>query len=128
MPNIRARQAVSVWWPVVAYMGFIFWLSAQSSLPTPPGILGWDKLEHSLAYMVMGLLLIRTSRGSRMMWVQTMVIGALYGASDEWHQSFVPGRSMSIYDWVADIVGLLTALALYSIYLKIRANGGKQND
>ncbi len=128
MPNIRARQAVSAWWPAVAYMGFIFWLSAQSSLPTPPGLLGWDKLQHSLAYMVMGLLLIRASRGSRMMWVQTLVIGTLYGASDEWHQSFVPGRTMSGHDWLADIIGLLTALAIYYIYARIRTNGGNRND
>jgi VanZ family protein len=36
----------------------------------------------------------------------SVVLGvSLLGAVDEWHQSFIPGRSMSLPDWVADTAG-----------------------
>jgi VanZ family protein len=34
-----------------------------------------------------------------------MVFCSLYGASDEWHQSFVPGRMVEVADWLADSIG-----------------------
>ena len=39
--------------------------------------------------------------------------GAAYGATDEWHQSFVPGRETELGDWVADATGAAVALLLY---------------
>ena len=33
-------------------------------------------------------------------------IGALYGATDEWHQGFVSERSPDLGDWVADVAGV----------------------
>jgi VanZ family protein len=33
-------------------------------------------------------------------------IAVLYGALDEWHQSFVPGRHATAADWGADLVGV----------------------
>ena len=38
---------------------------------------------------------------------------SLYGASDEWHQYFVPGRSCEFGDWIADTAGGALAIALY---------------
>jgi VanZ family protein len=40
-----------------------------------------------------------------------------YAASDEVHQSFVPGREMSLMDWLADAVGILISSYIY--YIKI---------
>lgn len=40
-----------------------------------------------------------------------------YAASDEVHQSFVPGREMSLMDWLADAVGIL--ISSYVYYIKI---------
>jgi len=43
-----------------------------------------------------------------------VVFCMLYGASDEWHQSFVSGRDASLLDWLADSIGaLLLTLTLY---------------
>ncbi|MDR3283841.1 MAG: VanZ family protein [Treponema sp.] len=34
------------------------------------------------------------------------IIGvAVYGALDEFHQSFTPGREVSVFDWMADVAG-----------------------
>lgn len=111
------------------YMAAIFAVSAQSKLPTPPGILGWDKLQHVLAYVVLGLLLYRACvispiAGTRPYW-PAFVLGALYGAFDEYHQGFVPGRDTSALDWLADVVGLTAALILMRMLETRRQNGGK---
>ena len=37
---------------------------------------------------------------------------SLYGVSDEWHQSFVPGRSVDFMDWLADTLGASIALSI----------------
>lgn len=34
---------------------------------------------------------------------------SLYGISDEWHQSFVVGRSSDVLDWLADTSGAVLA-------------------
>jgi VanZ family protein len=48
------------------------------------------------------------------------VIASLYGASDELHQSFIPGRSPEIGDWVADTLGALIAVLLVAWLVKNR--------
>jgi VanZ family protein len=37
------------------------------------------------------------------------MIGTAYGATDEWHQSFVPGRQADAADVLADALGALAA-------------------
>ena len=93
------------WGPAVAWATVLFLLSAT---PDPPGsglfarIPGGDKLVHLGLYAVLGGLLAwgrrRHLRGaSAGPWLHAALIlaGALYGVSDEWHQSFVPGRDAS---------------------------------
>ena len=110
-------------------MAVVFVLSAQSKLPSPPGILGWDKLHHMLAYMVLGLLLFRGAVISPIARISpyrlVLLLGALYGAFDEYHQGFVPGRDMSALDWLADVLGLIAALILMRILEMRRENGGQ---
>ena len=45
-------------------------------------------------------------------------MGALYGGSDEWHQSFVPGRSPTLGDWVADVAGVVLGYGLVLLLTK----------
>ena len=122
-------RGVVAWGLAVVYMAAIFTLSAQSRLPTPPGILGWDKLQHVLAYMVLGLLLFRACVISPIARTSpyrlSLLLGALYGAFDEYHQGFVPGRDMSALDWLADVLGLIAALILMRILEMRRENGGQ---
>jgi VanZ family protein len=49
----------------------------------------------------------------------SLIFTAVYGASDEFHQYFVPGRSCEFYDWVADFAGGLFAVLIIIIYKKI---------
>jgi len=43
----------------------------------------------------------------------SMGFSLAYAASDEMHQSFVPGRDMSIMDWLADAIGILISGYVY---------------
>ena len=66
-----------------------------------------DKLAHLVVYGILGALLARGRRlQGHLPHAVLVLVGALYGASDEWHQSFVPGRQVSALDWVADLCGV----------------------
>jgi VanZ family protein len=126
MPNTPLRhfwREVWFWGPPIAYAAFLFYLSSRP-VPTmlaPPE--GFDKLAHFAAYAVLGALcarallfaLRRSARG--VMKVGAIfggaALGALYGVSDEIHQSFVASRSAEVLDAVADAAGSLAGAALF---------------
>ncbi len=107
------------WGPVFGYAGLIFYLS---SLPNPgediplPDL--GDKSLHVIEYAVLGGLCYRAwrwcapERVARWAFVLAVVTGALYGISDEWHQSFVPLRESSWLDCVADVIGSVVGAGL----------------
>lgn len=78
---------------------------------------------HAAAYALMALLFWRAGRfytadsacfTAAVLALVCICFCALYGASDEWHQSFVAGRDASFFDWLADLFGaLLLTLTLY---------------
>jgi VanZ family protein len=109
-----APSRASLWAPVVLYLAFIFALSSISRPPELP-IVVWDKGLHGLLYLGLGALLVRAlSRGFRSRITLRMVLvatigAALYGISDEFHQSFVPPRQVEALDVVADTIGGATA-------------------
>ena len=98
-----------LWAPVIAYMAMIFGLSSFSTLPSPPeGFSFYD--AHVAAYAGLAVVTTRALAGglrdvSRMAIFGAIVIASLYGASDEYHQLYVPGRSFDQLDLVADVVG-----------------------
>lgn len=105
---------------LAAYCALIFFLSSQSKLPMPMLFSGEDKLIHALAYALMGLLAWMTfSREQRplvIVFLVSVVFCSLYGLSDEWHQSFVPGRDASLGDWLADTTGaVLMATVMFRL-------------
>ena len=76
-----------------------------------------DKLDHLAEFAVLGALLRNAvSLYNPLPGVTpamcVLTLGACYGALDELHQSLVPGRSMQLSDWLADVVGI--ALGSYA--------------
>jgi len=76
------------------------------------------KIAHFTEYAILGFLAARAFRASphpainkRWFWIglALVVVNALL---DEYHQSFVPSRTASIYDSLIDMVGGLTALII----------------
>ena len=87
-----------------AWAGLIFLLSSQpgSAVGLPPP---WDKLAHALAYAVLAALLRRGGLAPG----RAFALAVLYGAGDELHQRFVPGRLADPADLAADAFGALAA-------------------
>ena len=75
-----------------------------------------DKLVHGGLYLILGLSLAWGKRRteSDVSGLLFLLMGMGYGALDEWHQSFVPGRHASVGDWVADSAGVMLGLVLFS--------------
>ena len=76
------------------------------------------KAGHLTEYFIFGWLLFRAIRGDRqgfdIRWaLAAIVIAALYAASDEWHQSFVPLRTPSAWDVLIDTTGATLAQVLF---------------
>ena len=99
-------------------MALIFGLSSIAHTPSIPH--GSDKVLHTLLYAGLGAVFARArARGvdgvTLTVVATTMVFGAVYGVSDEFHQYFNPPRSVEAMDVVADTVGAtLGAAALYA--------------
>jgi VanZ family protein len=94
---------------VAVYAGIIFYLSAQTHpLPQLTAVI-WDKALHATEYAGLALLILRAFRGQGLTWptasALAILVASAYGGTDEWHQSFVPGRGADVLDWVADTIG-----------------------
>ena len=95
----------------------IFMLSSRSKLPLPDSALfpGMDKVLHALAFGCFAFSFsywLGRDRWKSKPAVCVLIVciaAACYGASDEIHQMFVPGRDASVYDWIADCTGALAA-------------------
>lgn len=66
----------------------------------------FDKIVHLCVYALLGALLRRSFASSAPVyfWV-SCILTSLYGITDEFHQSFIPGRNADIWDWLADTIG-----------------------
>lgn len=110
------RRAALLWVPAIGWAAFLFVLSSQPALPSPPGIN--DKMAHALGYGLLGVLcLIGLTEGewTGVTWrrgLLAVMLAVAYGVTDEFHQSFVPGRSPDVADLVADAVGAGLAVGL----------------
>jgi len=128
----RLRGALSLWGPPIIYMGVIFALSSMPKpIPALVRLLPSDKVGHFIEYSLLGLLLGR-ALGTRTVAGQvagTLGLGGLYGLSDEWHQSFVPGRTADVIDWCVDLLGLLLGMLLWTLCIALRklTHQGKDN-
>ena len=73
-----------------------------------------DSVAHFLLYTVLGLTLAwARMRGARYHHGAFVLLGIALGLMDEFHQSFVPGRTPSISDVFADAGGVIIGYALF---------------
>jgi VanZ family protein len=115
------RHAGVIWFLAwLGWMAILFSLSAQERLPSVSTGLAWeDKAQHAVAYGLLALLslgLVRALNVRRgIAHLSALAWAAVYGLSDEWHQSVVPGRDGDLLDWAADVVGAASVLALLAL-------------
>ena len=115
------------WGPAVGFLVAIFCVSGMSHPDFFIGLfLGHQKVGHFVAYGFLCVLLFRALRYSCRPWVFhwapviALVLASFYGATDEFHQLFVPGRSGEVRDWAIDTLGALTAAVVLLVYAEIR--------
>ncbi|MHC4820314.1 MAG: VanZ family protein [Planctomycetota bacterium] len=107
------------WAAAVAYAAGIFVLSSVSLDTDSVDFEGSDKAAHVILYSGLGVFLARALRATRPRWsslavvMAAVVLGVLYGGSDEWHQTFVPHRMAEVGDLVADALGSLIGAFVY---------------
>ena len=110
---------------------FIFWLVvifAESSFPSDAypkiDIISADKLVHMGVFGLLAALSyisfihqVKFPSLLKNALIFALFISAVYGASDEFHQYFVPNRDCEFLDWVADFTGALIMILLIKFYL-----------
>jgi VanZ family protein len=114
--------------PALLAAGAIFYVSSLEKIELPlEAVCFNDLLFHGAAYFFFGLTLIlaaypwNTSLDYPLRVYSILgLIGALYGLSDEIHQSFVPNRTFATSDLLADSSGVLIALLAARLWAKRR--------
>jgi VanZ family protein len=110
------KKFVKWWLPVVVWMSVIFFGSSIGNLPLV-GSKTSDQVVHRIAHLlefaVLGAVVLRAVTRDRLITkreiILTAIITALYGASDEFHQRFTPGRSSEglsvLFDAAGGLIG-----------------------
>jgi VanZ family protein len=126
----RAWSLLFYWLPFILWLAWVFYWSSRPRLPRPNRRVGlpdhtFEFWAHAFSFAVLTVLSWRMVR--YVPWLASSLLGraplltaslftALYGASDEWHQSWVPGRWPSMLDWRADMLGVAIALGLLLLW------------
>jgi VanZ family protein len=111
MPVHSSSDRRKLLWP--ALVAATIFLASSRSTVAAPGIHNFDKIAHFSVYGLLATLLVRLGQRPRAI-ALALLFTSLYGVSDEWHQSYVPGRSSEFADWCADTLGGALAIALYA--------------
>lgn len=125
-PSFNRRSAfsfpgvLSLWLPVLAWCGIIFFLSSIPHLRFVENN-RWDfiirKAGHMGIYGILARLLARALTGStfwpwKKIFLWSLALAFLYACTDEYHQTFVAGRVGAVHDVVIDTFGAWLALGI----------------
>jgi VanZ family protein len=114
------------WLPVVLYAALVFIGSSIPGTAIDPRLSLHDKLIHGTEYAGFAFLLARAF-GVRYWWL-AIVAGALYGVSDEFHQTFTPMRSGNdLGDITADVIGSTIGATAWMLLLRRRRGDGTKS-
>ena len=80
-----------------------------------------------LAVLAHRLMLSYGISGAQFLWPAVLLLTVGYAATDELHQSFVPGRDPSLADIGYDALGALAGLAVAEMAARARRRGRNPN-
>ncbi len=114
------------WLPALLWGGLIFFLSMIPRIG-PSSETAEHKIGHIAVFAILaGTVMWALDRGHALRLSKSLVLATLitaaYGASDEWHQKYVPGRSCEFSDVVLDTVAGAIAVLAYYICESLRAD------
>ena len=118
---LEKRKIWFVYVPLVLYWVILFTATTIPGNQLPDIHLS-DKIEHFSAFFILAILLNLTmiyQRKSFLLFknaaLVTIIICLSYGAIDELHQMFIPGRSADIRDWLADSIGVILGVLVLNL-------------
>jgi len=117
LDTMENKKSILRWLPAITLMAVIFGLSSIPSQEMPNFGL-WDfvvkKGAHMLGYGLLAFAYWYGMRFDKRRWVLALLLALLYALTDEYHQSFVPGRHPSWLDALV-IDGSGAALMLFAV-------------
>lgn len=130
MPETNASQtqtasaSVRRWVWIAYWMGMFALTHMPAPMNTPSVPAGSDKAVHfalfgGLAWLGIRCRLAFDPKPRFAVWIAWAGVYVIYAALDEWLQRFVH-RTPSLYDWLADVAGVVTATLL--LYLRHRGS------
>lgn len=121
--KLYTKRKYYVYYPLVFYWLMLF---IGTTIPgkSLPSFGGSDKIKHLLGYFGLSILLnITFIVQQKYDWLRkysilcTTLCAGFYGIIDELHQSFIPGRSCDIFDWIADVIGALISVIVVKYFV-----------
>lgn len=128
------KLAFTVTWMIIIFIGSSVPGNDVPGLPTP------DYMLHALEYAILGWLIAWCCTDQKMTilnnkkvdtwsWLyKAVLIGSFYGITDEFHQSFIPGRCADPKDWLADTIGCLVGSLLFLAWLSYKKRKYAEKD
>lgn len=119
----RWKKILKLWLPPIFWMAIIFFLSSRPTIKTTE--IYWQdfivkKTAHFIEYAILSFLYIRAFLASEVSrkksFLLAFLISLVYAISDEYHQSFIPGREPRVRDVIIDSMGAI--FAIYIVYSK----------
>ena len=115
--KMSVRKFAWLWLPVLLWMGVIFIGSSIGSMPKVGGRTT-DAIVHRTAHLIefaiLGWLVLRALSDGRLpdrrTFIIALIVVTVYGASDEFHQRFTPGRSSELSAVLFDAAGGLIGM------------------
>lgn len=114
---VKIKKIVKFWLAPFIWFGIIFFFSSLPTVETSTFYF-WDfvfkKSAHFIEYFILSTLIYRAlinydMDAKKSMFVAVFV-SVLYAMTDEYHQSFVPGRGPAVRDVFIDTFGAVTAV------------------
>lgn len=121
--------------PVIFFCVLIFVLSSIPGQYYPQvGFEFSDKIVHFGIYFLLAITFYMSlSHQNRFKlfaehpFIFAVIFTAIYGASDELHQYFVPNRTCDFYDFLANLGGAIGAMALIYVFFEVKKNRKRIN-
>jgi hypothetical protein len=115
---------VNVWYGLATalYTAAVYWASSLPDLAvrrSHPLLLVLSNLSHAPVFAGLAYCVLKTLGGrnvSREHYAAAFVLTGLVAVWDEWHQSFVPGRTASATDLLLDVAGIATVLVAVRLW------------
>ncbi|MBI4726412.1 VanZ family protein [candidate division TA06 bacterium] len=116
------RKKIIIWGPVAAWLVLMVTATSIPNLRTPSEYSHADPIFHLAAYLALAVLAARAVFMSdyrhKGLWAVLLVLGLGLAAIDEYHERWIPGRTVSFLDFSMDAIGFAAGAGLSKLRYK----------